>query len=642
MRAQPIKTVRIMKKHLQLAALIVLALPSAIQAQVSPIQIGRASNAFTILRPQQNQVAVHHQSNSVLFIHQQDVTIWGGGGTENGKFRYDLSTDGGATFTNDLGALQQIYTNYGRFPMASFYGTDVNPYNNKLVWASPTNRFPTPGWIGTAAGVSDIVASNPTTSTEHYIFDPDPTYNVGGLCEGLPGEFWMTEMMFDGSTVEDSVQIYKGTYNSGTQDVDWVLHERVFMDHALDFDGTPHIIEPNMAFSPDGQTGWVALIGDIAGGSDSTYNPIFLKSTDGGATWGAPVEVDLRTAGFMSQGSLKDELEALWVDVNNDPLSSGRPTCSYDFDITVDANGAPHMFVVLGSAFQAGGTPNYSIQTDLAKLAVDITTTDGGLTWTMHKVSPIYAFRGDFGTPDPSDGSLLSMDNYTQVSRTESGSHIFYSWVDSDTAVVTGSMNGIGFGESDQLAPNLRIAGKRISDGYVSCPKWITNGDLIWEGRALFPTMAPEALTDNSGLQAEYKLPIVALDMIINDQWSPCQFWYFGNDATLLESEFYGMPSWINTDDCFINPTVGISDNELEKVALFPVPASETVWVTGLSSEMKSTIEVFNSFGQLIQTKEVNRAVHENLNISSLSPGHYSVRVRSENGMVVKPLIVTK
>ena len=630
-----------MKKQLQFLALIFVALTGSIHAQVNPIQLGRASNVFTITRPQQNQVAVHHESNSVLFIHQQDVTIWGGGSTENGKFRYDLSTDGGATFTNDLGALQQIYTNYGRFPMASFYGTDTNPFNNKVVWASPTDRFPTPGWIGVAAGVSDIVASNPTTSTEHYIFDADPTYNVGGLCEGLPGEFWMTEMMYDGSTVQDSIQIYKGTYNSITQDVDWALHERVFIDHALTYDGTPHIIEPTMAFSPDGMTGWIGIVGDIAGGSDSTYNPIFLKSVDGGATWANPMEVDLRAASYTSLGSLDDELKALWEDVNNDPVSSGRPTCTFNFDITVDANGDPHMFVVIGSAHAAGGTPGYSVLSGLAKLAVDVTTADGGNSWSLHKVSPVYTFRGEFGTPNPNDGSLISMDNYTQISRTESGSHVFYSWVDSDTAVVTGSMNGIGFGESSNLAPNLRIAGKRISDGFVSCPKWITNGDLIWEGRALFPTMAPEVLTDNSGLQATYKLPIVSVEMITNDQGQPCQFWYFGNDATLTESDFWGEAEWVNTDDCFNNPTVSIDDTkEMDRIVLYPVPTNGTAWLNRLNPDVENTIEVYNSFGQLVYTDVASRTTQVKFNVSGLSDGHYSVRVISENGMVVKPLII--
>ncbi|MCF8465227.1 MAG: T9SS type A sorting domain-containing protein [Flavobacteriales bacterium] len=625
-----------MKRLLKTSFLTLIVLPNIIVAQVNPVQIGRASNAETILRLQQNQVAVHHESNSVLFIHQQDVTIYGGGGTENGKLRYDLSTDGGATFTTDIGALQTAYTNYARFPMATFFGTDVNPFNNKLVWTAPTNRFPTPGWVGIVAGVSDVAASSPVTSTEHYVFDPDPTYNVGGLCEGLPGEFWMTEMMYDGSTVQDSVQIYKGTYNSITEDVDWVLHVRKYMEHDLDFDGTPHMEAPNIAFSPDGMTGWIALVGDLEVGHEFTYNPIFLKSSDGGATWSDPMEVDLSNVNFLSPGTLEDELKALWVDINGDPLSSGIPTCAYDFDITVDANGAPHMFVVIGSASTAANpTPDYSFQPNLAKLAVDITTADGGNTWSMHKVSPVYTFRGDFGIGIP-----ISMDNHTQVSRTESGSHIFYSWVDSDTAAFTGSMNGIGFGESTNLAPNLRMAGNRVADGYVTCPKWVTDGDLIWEGRVLFPTMAPEAITDNTGFQAAYRLPIVVLEMLTNNTDEPCQFWYFGNDATFVESDFYGKPDWINTDDCLTNPNISVGEVEYADLKLYPNPVQNSVWITGLNPDLENTIELYNSIGQLVLSDVVELLDRVEINLSGIPVGHYNVRVLSEKGMVVKPLIV--
>ena len=628
-----------MKRQLGILFLVFTMIPNFLLAQINPVQLGRASNVLTILRPQQNQVTVNHESNSIAFIHQQDITIWGGGGTANGRLRYDLSTDGGNTFTNDIGVLQLTYTNYARFPQTIFYGTDANAFNNNLVWAAPTNHFPTPGWLGIVTGISNVTLSNPS-STEHYQFDPEPTHTLGGLCEGLPGEFWMTEMIFDGSNIGDSVQVYKGTYNSGTQDVDWALHIRRYVDYALSYDGSRHMEEPNMAFSPDGLTGWIALVGDIVGGSDSTYNPIFLKSIDGGATWSSPMEVDLRNVGYTSSGSLDAELKALWEDVNNNPISSGRPTCTYDFDVTVDANGNPHLFVVIGSASTAASpAPDYSVKSGLAKLAVDITTPDGGNTWSMHKVSPIYTFRGEFGTPDPNNGSLQQMDNYTQVSRSESGSHIFYSWVDSDTTTANG---GVGFGVADNLAPNLRIAAKRVSDGYVSCPKWITSGDIFWDGMALFPTMAPEVLTDYSGFQAEYKLPIVFVQMIANNQLEPCSFHYLGNDATVLESDFWGEAAWINTDNCFVNPTVGIQESKMENIVLYPVPATDRLTISGLKLEKAYLIEVFNNVGQLILETQIDNVKKTDLNVSELIDGYYTVRMVSSNGLVVKPFIVTR
>jgi hypothetical protein len=365
------------------------------------------------------------------------------------------------------------------------------------------------------------------------------SYLPGGLCEGRSGEFWMADFSYDGTSITDSFYIYKGSYNSNTHDVDWVRHTSIGPNYSKTFDGASRKVSANIAFSPTGSTGWAAFLGDLTGGSDSTYNPVFIKSSDGGATWGAPVEIDLRAISFVGDyPGLKAELQALWVDGGGNPQGSGRPTCAFEFDITVDANGNPHMFVVVANTTNS---PSYNLSSGLAKVALDITSDDGGATWKAIKISPILTFRGEFGTPDPTDGSLIVMDNYPQISRTESGSHIFYSWVDSDTAVV-------GYGERSNLAPNLRIAGLRIADSYQTCPRWVTNGDFIWDGKVLFPTMAPIVLTDNSAA-ADYKLPIVALEMLTNDQLNPCQMWYFGNDAILFEGDF-ASPAVLNLDSC--------------------------------------------------------------------------------------------
>ncbi|MEY3445238.1 MAG: hypothetical protein RLZZ519_3519, partial [Bacteroidota bacterium] len=103
---------------------------------VNPIGLGTSTNALTALRGEQNQVAVDNLTDAVAFIHRQDINVWGGAGTENGKFRYDISIDNGASFSNDIGPLQTVYTNYGRYPNCAFFnetGTS-NPLNEKLVY----------------------------------------------------------------------------------------------------------------------------------------------------------------------------------------------------------------------------------------------------------------------------------------------------------------------------------------------------------------------------------------------------------------------------------------------------------------------------------------------------------------------------
>ncbi|MFT5778125.1 MAG: hypothetical protein ACI837_001081, partial [Crocinitomicaceae bacterium] len=511
---------------------------SLVHSQVTPVQLGRASNAFTITRSSQNQVVADDTSGLVAFIHRQDVTIWGGGGAESGKLRYDISTNGGLTFSNDIGVLNNTYTTPARYPQITGYNIlqSTNPLQILLPWSASTVSVPS--WDGYVTGLSNAVTVGAPTSTENYIEVGNESYITGGLCQGLPGEFWMTSRDFVDPILGDSVRLYKGTYNGGSTDIDWVKYLSVEPNHYLGFDGNSRIVGENMGFSPDGTTGWMAYLGDLIGGQDSTYNPIFMKSTDGGVTWGPFTEIDLNAITYVGDSiSLSAELQRLFEPAGG--LGSGLATGSFECDLTVDANGNPHMFLSVANATLAsGGTPAYSLFTGATKLGIDVTSDDGGITWKAIKIATINTLRGLHGI------NSLTMDNYPQVSRTSNGSHIFYSWTDSDTSNIAVTSNND--------FPDLRIAGLRISDSYQTCPKSISDGDITWGGLMLFPTMAPTVLSDTSAT-GDYKLPIVAMDMIANDDLQPCAFWYFGNDATLLETDFVAPGAILSMDDCIVD-----------------------------------------------------------------------------------------
>lgn len=513
--------------------------------QVSPVQLGRASNIFSILRPEQNQVWADDELNMVSFIHRQDVTIWGGGSAESGKLRYDISTDGGLTFSNDIGVLNSIYTSPARYPqMTGFNLTgSSNPLDQKLIWDAPTLN-PMGDWNAPVQGVADITTLNPVSSTENYFPEPVSTYLGSGLTQGLPGEFWSFDVSYNvPGGLNDSLYLQKGIFNPGTQDVDWEIYEWIKPVHNLSFDGTPKVASKNIAFSPDGSVGWAAFLGDLVGGPDSTFNPIFIPSFDGGVTWGNPIEVDLSTVDYITNSdcdpkTIPDVLREVFTDNMGQPLSTGRPTCTFEFDMTVDENGNPHMFVVVGSASTIGSpTPAYSVFSGLVKIALDIYSEDGGATWKAFKVAPIYTFRSPTIGTTPNS---VTHDNFPQISRTPDGSHIFYSWVDTDTsALMTIS--------STNTNPNLRTAGLQVATGLATCPNWVTQGDLVWDGNALFPTMAPEVLVSDDGLS--FNLPIVMAQYVAPPS-DPVRFWYFGNDAVIENNDFNVNVTAFDVNDC--------------------------------------------------------------------------------------------
>lgn len=619
--------------------------PNGKVAAVTPIAIGRASNAFTCLRAEQNQVSVDNATSAVAFIHRQDVTIWGGGGTDNGKFRYDISIDGGASFTNDVGALQSVYTNYGRYPNGALYNGGVtNPFDTKLVYYGPTNKFPTPGWIGHVNGVSDVTnTGTPGTITEHYQFDPEKTLLPGGLTEGLPGEFWTVEFAFDGNATMDSIRILKGTYSSG--DVNWTVHNTFDPGFDKTYDGGIYAVGPNIAFSPDGMTGYIGMLSNVSGGTNpnnSTFLPVFFKSTDGGATWGNAMEVDLDQIAWIS-----DSLQTLWVDSSGAPASSGEATTAFDYDMTVDRDGNVHMGVVIGT--HATG---FSVSSALAKFIGDVHTTDGGATWDVQYISPVLTFRGTYG----SGSQTLTIDNFPQVSRDENGDHIFFSWVDSDTSEFTGTMNGIGFGESSNLAPNLRVSAKRIFDNALTYPRLVSDGDLIWEGRLLNPTMGPVTVNNNN----VQHLPVVFLDLITNDANAPVQFWYLGNDISFdvnnesiwCESSSMNL-SWAAISDPAGPPAcaVGIEDNQFDQAIKlndwYPNPSNGTARITVELPMLENiNMDLFNSYGQKVMnitSGTLNSGAYAfDVDTKTLATGVYFCKLNAGDVQLSKKLVVIK
>jgi Secretion system C-terminal sorting domain len=611
--------------------------PNGKVAAVTPIAIGSATNAFTCLRQEQNQVFANGDLDVVGFIHRNNTAIYGG---SSGQLRYDISIDGGTTFTNDVGVLNPTLTLPSRYPNGGLYNPagNTNPNDAWIVSLTPTLGSPT--WDGFFGGLAPLTTGAQTGQMEHYDFQTTGTLLPGGLCEGMPGEFWVTDAEYDGSNQTGPVTVYKGVIAAG--DITWSLAGTLNPAHDLSIDGTVTILGPNISFSPDGSTGWVAFCGDLVGGQDSVLSPVFSKTTDNGATWSTPVEMDLNSVAWVA-----DTLQSLWIDSTGAPVSNGQATCAFDYDLTVDANGNPHMAVVIGTA--ASGTP-YSISSGIAKFMADVYSPDGGATWDIAYISPVLTFRtAAFGNT----ASTVSMDNNTQIARSADGNHIFYAWSDSDTALVTGNQNGIGFGQSANSAPNLRVAAMNVTTGEQTYPQLITDGDLVWEGRALFPTMAPVVI---AGAANCWKLPIVMADMPGSEPADPTYFHYFGNDVSVCAAGFCEPATMTLAWDqfAFTGATapclVGIKDNVRSNVVLgnaYPNPTANSAVITfELPAASSLVIDVMNVYGQqvaVIANGDFNAGAHKVvLNTEKLASGVYFYNLRTNDQVLSKKLVIAK
>ncbi|MCS7074928.1 MAG: hypothetical protein NZ108_10720, partial [Bacteroidia bacterium] len=155
---------------------------SSTSALGTVVQLGRATNAYTMLRTSQNMVFTSNETNTIGFIHRQSNDDWGGNppAVANGQIRLDFSKDEGANWDLDIGPFNPIPNQAnGRYPQAGvFVPPGVTDFCNSYVgWEVALTDGS--GWgnysYGLAKGFGQSgtqqanFCSQPTTSTELYL-----------------------------------------------------------------------------------------------------------------------------------------------------------------------------------------------------------------------------------------------------------------------------------------------------------------------------------------------------------------------------------------------------------------------------------------------------------------------------------------
>jgi hypothetical protein len=215
-------------------------------------------------------------------------------------------------------------------------------------------------------------------------------------------------------------------------------------------------------------------------------------------------------------------------------------------------------------------------------------------------VSPAFAYVGEFGTHSPSTGSLMEHRLQPQIARTEDGNYIFYTWVDQDTAAV-------GYGELTLLLADLRTAMLTVSNGLRTLPNKVTDADFVWSGRVLFPTMAPTVIEKGGN----FHLPLVALEMLTNDQSAPCRYWYFGNELT------YSNP----------NTTVQAVEAKQKQFSISPNPSTAYFQLNGKREYKNLGLQLFDLQGRVLFEKQFDQIQNIQLDLSFIPNGVYFVKL---------------
>lgn len=518
-----------MKSFYTLIAGTALTISSYAQPCATQAATGSASNAFTNIENGTNPVAADKDLNTIVFVHRNNASTFGG---HSGQLRYDVSTDGGTSWTNNQGVLNPLSvngTNAARYPQAAIYNptSNTNPSNAYISYLAPTTAAT---FNGLVSGVRQL---NGTGNTETYN-QPASTQTLipYSMCKGAPGIFWAIDWVYTG-TAYTGFRVYKGQWN-GSNDVVWSTNATITPSFNTAFSGAAQVADASIAFDPSGQFGWICLLTHITPGpTPYSFYPVFYRTTDGGNTWSSAMQVDLGTFPCVTSN----------IAVGN------FASAGFDGDLVVDINGDPHFITTI-----CNGNNAYAVFFGSWHAMADITW-HGGL-FNVQILNSVNGGRGTWGTAP----NTVTMDQSPIASRTADGTKVFFSWTDNTTYTL---------GQANQT-PNLFGRAFDAVNRTWTATRDFTSCNVAANGLIIHPKIAAEVLEPSSGT---YKLAGIHNVMTTNDPINVCNFRFLDN------------VTWTNADFTTPEPTATVSINEGATYMLCP-SGSITLSITGAYNQI--------------------------------------------------------
>ena len=585
----------------------------------STVTLGTSYNVFSILGDRQNQVVYNPDINTVGFVHRQND----GGAGGSGIVSFDYSTDGGATWTINPFQLTPSLGggNGNRYPNITLYNPAANtdPANAYVVATGPELENGATsgvnGWAGTFRASAKLDGTNPDEQYSYLSTDA-----VGDRNEwGAAGLFTAANgVVFDVTTNIDNAQtnlvadnysnyfINRGVYNATNNNFDWTVAATVTPAWNSTQNFTVGMATnvaglANMAWSPDGMTGYMVAMG--AAGANTMWRPYVMKSTDGGTTWNNVNDFDFSTDPVMQT--------YIWP-LNSNPAVI-RPFFS-SYDMVVDMNGELRIFAEVAGGFSDHpDSLNYTFAARQAGYLMEVATNGAG--WDVTYIDSIYVDDYEW---DVTNG--LSHFVRPQASRSQDGSKVFYSWIDSDPTISPNREFPIVRAIAYDVTQTLNASGwsnqKDLSTG--------TNADFV----SAYQTVAVETI--ENGLDETWEIPVVygtavggsaLVDGLVAAQWN------------FLRGVGFSAPDWT---------PVGVEENTLadSDVRLYPNPTNGVIQIN-IANVTDFDYNVIDVVGNAVTNMHVN-GNNTVIDLSNNAKGVYFVTIDTENGSITKKVMLTK
>jgi hypothetical protein len=601
----------------------------------STVQVGSSYNCYTILGDRQNQVVYNPDINTVAFVHRQNNGLPGG----SGIISLDYSTDGGATWTTNpfqtTPGMDAMTSNGNRYPNMGIYNpsANTNPANAYMLSVGPslnTTFANNNGWAKTFR-TSFKLDSSDLDETYDYnsVVGPnnDPNeWGAAGLYVTANGDaFYATtnwnnqgaagseDPNFDVPALYHDYFIHHGVWNGTNNNFDWTVDTITPNWYTTSGDGSVGGTQanvaglPNMAWSPDGNTGYMVIMGADSNTNQNTmYRPYVMKTTDGGTTWNRHADFD-----FSSNTVFQCYTWGL-----NTNQSIQRPFFS-SYDIVVDANNELRIFGEVNSGFsEHPDSLNYTFAARQAGFLFEVATNGSG--WDVTFIDSVLV---DDHVYDGTNNASHFV--RPQASRSQDGTKLFYTWIGSDLLL-----------SQEREFPDVWSIGHDVSGGMWTPITVLTTGTNANYVSA-YQTMSVDVI--ENGTEKAYELPIVYGTDIsgnaLSDIAAPAQ-WHFLRGAGFDNSEFTVTRA---ANSC----TVGIEEEvDAVRSTVFPNPTNGLFEIR-LSDNTNFTYTIVDVLGNLVQTETIigSNAV---VDLSNNAKGAYFVNISTETSSVTHKVMLTK
>ncbi len=577
---------------------------------VSYIPIGQSGNAYGFYGNPRTYLWADPTINSVVFTHRMT------GGVEyegNGRVAYDISIDGGTTWeTNtkvyiapDAGP-QWNSEGVARYPQGAILNPvgNTDPMNAFYTYFTPTLDNSNGIWGGSAYG------SNPLTETD----PPNPTQvnltSGGDFWRYIPDAYTSTtigKVFYVDGNYEGADQLYNGTLTIGKGEI--INGGLVFEESLIDFmEAGDNINDHKIAFGHDGLTGYIMIMSDWESNPVpfTGYHPVLLKTTDGGLTWGEPIQVQL--GGIEGIESIKYYWhDTIWGGGGGPLDPPHRDSIWYNMgfhtDIIVDEQGNPNITGIIAIGSDGGWYPNEGTMATW-----HLYSNDGGNSWDAYALYDNIFFDGRVDD--------LNMYNRPYAMSTYDGNWLFFSWLDTDLD-----------GAEENTNPNIFVVGYNIEEEWYGEVENVTELGLYWY-KGFYGSSSQYVLTAASDYSVA-EIPFVFTEYTIpGDPTSEMNFYY-------IDGYIYDIIE--DTEEYMDSDNFSVAQN-------YPNPAidNSSVLVTTKTKGLIN-LRITNIIGQEVYNESVyNKALAHtfDFNVIDFKSGIYIYTIEIGNKSISMKMIV--